>query len=88
MLRLPVVAAGPRQRSPGAARQALLHSPVGAGLIERLHFADNCASPWLDCELTELEDQIMQDAARDIRSHSHALTIASDGLQTRRRIVA
>ncbi|ERI15441.1 hypothetical protein O206_19405 [Ochrobactrum sp. EGD-AQ16] len=68
--------------------ERLIHSPVGTGLIERLHFADACASLWLDGELVEMEDLVLHEAARDIRSPSHALTIARDVLQTRRRIVA
>jgi len=68
--------------------ERLVHSPVGTGLIERLHFADACASLWLDGELVEMEDLVLHDAARDIRSPSHALTIARDVLQTRRRIAA
>lgn len=43
---------------------------------------------WLDGELVEMEDLVLHDAARDIRSPSHALTIARDVLQTRRRIAA
>ncbi|WP_273728756.1 RHE_PE00001 family protein [Brucella gallinifaecis] len=68
--------------------ERLASSPVGAGLIERLHFADACASLWLDGELVEMEDLVLHEAARDIRSPSHALTIARDVLQTRRRIAA
>ncbi len=68
--------------------ERLAHSPVGTGLIERLHFADACASLWLDGELVEMEDLVLHEAARDIRSPSHQLTIARDVLQTRRRIVA
>ena len=68
--------------------ERLAPSPVGAGLIERLHFADACASLWLDGELVEMEDLVLHEAARDIRSPSHALTIARDVLQTRRRIAA
>lgn len=68
--------------------ERLVHSPVGAGLIERLHFADACASLWLDGELVEMEDLVLHDAARDIRSPSHGLTIARDVLQTRRRIAS
>lgn len=68
--------------------ERLAHSSVGTGLIERLHFADACASLWLDGELVEMEDLVLHEAARDIRSPSHALTIARDVLQTRRRIVA
>ncbi len=68
--------------------ERLVHSPVGAGLIERAHFADACASLWLDGELVEMEDLVLHEAARDIRSPSHQLTIARDVLQTRRRIAA
>ncbi len=68
--------------------ERLDHSPVGTGVIERAHYADACASLWLDGELVEMEDLILHDAGRDIRSPSHALTIARDVLQTRRRIVA
>ncbi len=68
--------------------ERLAHTPVGTGLIERLHFADACASLWLDGELVEMEDLVLHEAARDIRSPSHQLTIARDVLQTRRRIVA
>lgn len=68
--------------------ERLTHSSVGQGLIERSHFADACASLWLDGELVEMEDLVLHEAARDIRSPSHALTIARDVLQTRRRIAA
>jgi Protein of unknown function (DUF1612)/HTH DNA binding domain len=68
--------------------ERLASSPVGTGLIERLHFADACASLWLDGELVEMEDLVLHEAARDIRSPSHQLTIARDVLQTRRRIAA
>ena len=68
--------------------ERLAHSPAGTGLIERLHFADACASLWLDGELVEMEDLVLHEAARDIRSPSHQLTIARDVLQTRRRMVA
>ncbi|OYR08853.1 hypothetical protein CEV31_3912 [Brucella thiophenivorans] len=34
-----------------------------------------------------MHDLILHDAGRDLRSSSHALTIARDVLQTRRRIV-
>lgn len=68
--------------------ERLTLSPVGPGLIERLHYADACASLWLDGELVEMEDLVLHEAARDIRSPSHALTISRDVLQTRRRIAA
>ena len=63
-------------------------STVRTGLMERFHFADACASLWLDGELVEMEDLVLHEAARDIRSPSHQLTIARDVLQTRRRIAA
>ncbi|MEJ5081310.1 hypothetical protein [Ochrobactrum sp. MYb379] len=68
--------------------ETLVYSPVGTRLIERFHFADASASLWLDGELVEMEDLILHEAARDIHSPSHALTIARDVLQTRRRITA
>ncbi len=68
--------------------ERIAQSSVGAGLIERLHFADACASLWLDGELVEMEDLVLHEAARDIRSPTHQLTIARDVLQTRRRIIA
>lgn len=68
--------------------ERIASSPVGTGLIERFHYVDACASLWLDGELVEIEDLVLHEAARDIRSPSHALTIARDVLQTRRRIAA
>lgn len=89
-LPLPTLLAPLTQAASQLARldERMAHSPVGAGLIERLHFADACASLWLDGELVEMEDLVLHEAARDIRSPSHALTIAHDVLQTRRRIAA
>jgi hypothetical protein len=61
-------------------------SPVGQGWIERSQFADACASLWIDGELVHLEDLVLHDATRDIRTPTHELTIARDVLRTRRRI--
>jgi hypothetical protein len=61
-------------------------SPVGQGWIERQNFADACASLWIDGELVHLEDLVLHDATRDIRTPTHELTIARDVLRTRRRI--
>ena len=66
----------------------IARSPVGAGWIERMHFADACASLWIDGELVHLEDLVLHDATRDIRTPIHELTIARDVLRTRRRIAA
>jgi hypothetical protein len=66
--------------------ERIARSPVGAGLIERQHFADACASLWIDGELVHLEDLVLHDATKDIRTPTHELTIARDVLRTRRRI--
>ncbi|MBY3258841.1 DUF1612 and helix-turn-helix domain-containing protein [Rhizobium laguerreae] len=68
--------------------ERIARSAIGQGLIERSHFADACASLWIDGELVHLEDLILHDATRDIRTPTHELTIARDVLRTRRRIAA
>ncbi|TZG31271.1 RHE_PE00001 family protein [Agrobacterium sp. B1(2019)] len=66
--------------------ERVARSPVGHGWVERSHFADACASLWIDGELVHLEDLVLHDATRDIRTPTHELTIARDVLRTRRRI--
>jgi hypothetical protein len=66
--------------------ERISRSPVGAGFLERQNFADACASLWIDGELVHLEDLVLHDATRDIRTPTHELTIARDVLRTRRRI--
>lgn len=66
--------------------ERIARSPVGRGWIERAHFADACASLWIDGELVHLEDLVLHDATKDIRTPTHELTIARDVLKTRRRI--
>ncbi|WP_163879950.1 RHE_PE00001 family protein [Rhizobium laguerreae] len=68
--------------------ERIARSPVGQGWIERTHFADACASLWIDGELVHLEDLVLHDATKDIRTPTHELTIARDVLRTRRRIAA
>ncbi|WP_374189172.1 RHE_PE00001 family protein [Rhizobium rhizogenes] len=68
--------------------ERIARSPVGEGWIERTQFTDACASLWIDGELVHLEDLVLHDATRDIRTPTHELTIARDVLRTRRRIVA
>ncbi|KIQ05484.1 hypothetical protein RU07_01115 [Agrobacterium tumefaciens] len=68
--------------------ERIARSPVGAGFIERSHFADACASLWIDGELVHLEDLVLHDDIRDIRTPTHELTIARDVLRTRRRVAA
>ncbi|TCL65744.1 RHE_PE00001 family protein [Rhizobium sp. BK251] len=66
--------------------ERIARSTVDAGFLERQHFADACASLWIDGELVHLEDLVLHDATRDIRTPTHELTIARDVLRTRRRI--
>jgi hypothetical protein len=66
--------------------ERIARSPVGSGWIERSHFTDACASLWIDGELVHLEDLVLHDDTRDIRTPTHELTIARDVLRTRRRI--
>jgi len=66
--------------------ERIARSPVGQGWVERQNFADACASLWIDGELVHLEDLVLHDATRDIRTPTHELTIARDVLRTRRRI--
>ncbi len=66
--------------------ERIARSPVGDGWIERTHFTDACASLWIYGELVRLEDLVLHNATRDIRTSTHELTIARDVLRTRRRI--
>nr|WP_289851723.1 RHE_PE00001 family protein [Sinorhizobium meliloti] len=68
--------------------ERVARSPVGEGWIERMHFVDACASLWIDGELVHLEDLVLHDATKDVRTPTHELTIARDVLRTRRRIAA
>lgn len=68
--------------------ERIARSPVGAGWIERSQFTDACASLWIDGELVHLEDLVLHDATKDIRTPTHELTIARDVLRSRRRIAA
>lgn len=68
--------------------ERIARSSVGAGFLERQNFADACASLWIDGELVHLEDLVLHDATKDIRTPTHELTIARDVLRTRRRIAA
>ncbi|CVI23693.1 conserved hypothetical protein [Agrobacterium fabacearum CFBP 5771] len=68
--------------------ERIARSPAGQGWIERSQFTDACASLWIDGELVHLEDLVLHDDIRDIRTPTHELTIARDVLRTRRRIAA
>jgi len=68
--------------------ERIARSAVGAGWLERQNFTDACASLWIDGELVHLEDLVLHDSLRDIRTPTHELTIARDVLRTRRRIAS
>ncbi|WP_083223683.1 MULTISPECIES: RHE_PE00001 family protein [unclassified Ensifer] len=68
--------------------ERIARSAVGEGFLERMHFADACASLWIDGELVHLEDLVLHDAGHDIRTPIHELTIARDVLRSRRRIAS
>jgi hypothetical protein len=66
--------------------ERLAKSPIRDGSISRMHFADACASLWLDGELVHLDDLVLHDAGMDVRTPTHELTRAHAVLRTRRRI--
>ena len=68
--------------------ERLRSSPIRAGWIARTHFADSCASLWLDGDLVPLEDLVLHDAHRDIHAPTRALIRAQAVLRARRRIAA
>ena len=68
--------------------ERLRASPIQAGWIARTHFADSCASLWLDGDLVPLEDLVLHDAHRDIHAPTRALIRAQAVLRARRRIAA
>jgi hypothetical protein len=68
--------------------ERLRSSPIQAGWIARTHFADSCASLWLDGDMVPLEDLVLHDAHRDIHAPTRALIRAQAVLRARRRIAA
>jgi hypothetical protein len=68
--------------------ERLVKSPIRDGWSARTHFADACASLWLEGELVHLEDLVLHDAGMDIRAPTHELTRAHAVLRARRRIAA
>ncbi len=68
--------------------ERLRASPIRDGWIARTHFADSCASLWLDGDLVPLEDLVLHDAHRDIHAPTRALIRAQAVLRARRRIAA
>jgi hypothetical protein len=68
--------------------ERLRASEIREGWISRTHFQDACASLWLAGELVLLEDLVLHDARRDIRSPTHELTRAQAALRTRRQVAS
>ena len=68
--------------------ERLRASPIRDGWIARTHFADSCASLWLDGDMVPLEDLVLHDAHRDIHAPTRALIRAQAVLRARRRIAA
>ena len=68
--------------------ERLRTSPIREGFIARTHFLDACASLWLEGELVHLEDLVLHDAEKDVRSPTHELTRAHAVLRARRRIAS
>ena len=68
--------------------ERLRGSPIREGWVARTHFADSCASLWLDGDLVPLEDLVLHDAYRDIHAPARALIRAQAVLRARRRIAA
>ena len=66
--------------------ERLAKSPIRDGTISRTHFADACASLWLEGELVHLDDLVLHDAGMDVRTPTHELTRAHAVLRVRRRI--
>jgi hypothetical protein len=67
--------------------ERLVRSPVGKGLVERMHYSDAVASLWVDGELVHIEDLVFRDARMDTRTPTHELAIAHLVLRSRRDIV-
>lgn len=68
--------------------ERIRQSDVGEGWLSRSHFSDACASLWVDGELVHIEDLVLHDAMMGVRAPSHEVTIATDILRTRRRILS
>ena len=69
--------------------ERLRKSPVREGFIARTHFLDACASSlFLEGDLVHLEDLVLHDAEKDVRSPTHALTRAHAVLRARRRVAS
>lgn len=68
--------------------ERLRTSVIRDGFVSRAHYADACASLWLEGELVPVEDLVLHDASADIRAPIPQLARARAVLQTRRTIAA
>ena len=68
--------------------ERLRASPIRAGWLERSHFADACASLWIEGGLAHLEDLVLHDAKMDARAPTAEIIRAARVLAARRRILA
>lgn len=66
--------------------EVVRRSPVRQGFTERSHFIEAAASMWVAGELVHIEDLVLHDANRDVRTPTHEITIAHSILRARRRI--
>ena len=66
--------------------ERLRTSPIRDGWISRTHFADAAAALWIEGQLVHIEDLVLHDAGKDIRTPTHELTRAHAVLRARRRI--
>jgi hypothetical protein len=66
--------------------ERLATSQIRDGWIARTHFADACASLWLEGELVHLDDLVLHDAGMDVRAPTHELARSHAVLRARRRI--
>ena len=68
--------------------ERLRSSTIRSGWVERTHFADACASLWLEGGLAHLEDLVLHDAHMDARAPTAEIIRAARVLAARRRILA
>jgi hypothetical protein len=66
--------------------ERLRSSPIRQGFVARTHFQDAAYSLWLEGELVHLEDLVLHDAGRDIRSPTQEIVRAHEVLRARRRM--
>ncbi|MGV6874937.1 RHE_PE00001 family protein [Pseudochelatococcus sp. B33] len=66
--------------------ERLRASPLRDGFTARMHYADACASLWIEGELVPVEDLVLHDASADIRAPTPQLTRARAVMQVRRLI--